>query len=94
MRFVNAARTISSFVIVLAFLIQPALAETSIGFENPDDTSNILEYRLPVIVCTIYDQMCNLSLQNCDFLVRSVSKCPHYHLYPIGFFSFSIYLET
>ncbi len=47
MPFVKIAQILASTFLILVVLIQPALAQTSIGFENPEDTTNILEYRLP-----------------------------------------------
>jgi hypothetical protein len=47
MLFVKAARVLTGAVIILTTLTPPMSAQTSIGFENPGDTSNILEYRLP-----------------------------------------------
>ena len=43
----KSVRAIAGAAIILVFVIQPASAQTSIGFENPDDNTNILEYRLP-----------------------------------------------
>jgi len=47
MNFVKAVRFIPGTLVLLALLTQSCPAQTSIGFENPGDTTNILEYRLP-----------------------------------------------
>jgi hypothetical protein len=47
MPFAKSVRAIAGAVFILILTSQPALAQTSIGFENPGDTSSILEYRLP-----------------------------------------------
>ena len=47
MPLIKAARYSAGTILVLAALTQPLFAQTSIGFENPNDTTNILEYRLP-----------------------------------------------
>ena len=47
MNFANAVRVIPGTFVLLALLTQSCPAQTSIGFQDPDDTANILEYRLP-----------------------------------------------
>ena len=47
MKFAKAVRVIPGTFVLLALLTQSCPAQTSIGFENPGDTTNILEYRLP-----------------------------------------------
>ena len=47
MSLVMAARYFTGIILILAALMQPTSAQTSLGFENPGDTTNILEYRLP-----------------------------------------------
>ena len=47
MNFAKAVRIFSGTFVLLALLIQSCPAQTSIGFENPGDITNILEYRLP-----------------------------------------------
>ncbi|MCK9994746.1 MAG: hypothetical protein KAH56_00530, partial [Candidatus Krumholzibacteria bacterium] len=47
MNFAKVVRIIPGVFVLLALLIQSCPAQTSIGFENPGDTTNLLEYRLP-----------------------------------------------
>lgn len=47
MPLIKVARYSAGTILILAALAQPVFAQTSIGFENPEDTTNILEYRLP-----------------------------------------------
>lgn len=47
MNFAKAVRVIPGAFVLLALLTQSCPAQTSIGFQDPDDTTNILEYRLP-----------------------------------------------
>ncbi len=47
MNFANAVRAIPGTFALLVLLTQSCPAQTSIGFDNPDDTTNIFEYRLP-----------------------------------------------
>lgn len=47
MPFEKAARLITGTVLFLFMSIQTATAQTSLGFADPKDTTNLLEYRLP-----------------------------------------------
>ena len=60
MPFATAARIIAGTIVAVVLFSQPATAQSSIGFADPEDISNLLEYRLPDWGYRVWDLGFNL----------------------------------